>query len=178
MWLNESFDDAELGFKDYIIYRTDRKYSSVVKRGGGVLVAVKKSINSCLISKYDDDYESLIVKLCCNNNNNTKKDMLSVCSYLVKENGIDPYKKHCRVLDIIFTDINDDIIIIGDYNFNDVIWKSETSKFCINGYHRPEFRNIINTFNNLMQYNKDYYQYFSGINNRIYPLDFCFSVML
>ena len=65
-WLNDSFDDEELGFKDYIIYRSDRKYTSVVKRGGGVLVAVKKSINSCLISKYNDDYESLIVKLCCN----------------------------------------------------------------------------------------------------------------
>ena len=40
-----------------------------------------------------------------------------VCSYLVKENGIEPYKKHCKVLDSLFTDINNDLIIIGDYNF-------------------------------------------------------------
>ena len=42
-WLKESVSDSEILNSDYILYRNDR----TVRRGGGVLLAVKITFGSC-----------------------------------------------------------------------------------------------------------------------------------
>lgn len=47
MCLNDDFIDHELGFNQYNIFRCDKNIkTSTFSRGGGVLVAVNKNLNS------------------------------------------------------------------------------------------------------------------------------------
>lgn len=55
-WLTESINDAELGFDDFIVYRCDRdSITNTATRGGGVLVAVRKSFSSHKIFIVDNN---------------------------------------------------------------------------------------------------------------------------
>lgn len=50
-WLSPSISNSELDFNNYIIYRCDRSpLTSVYKRGGGVLVAVRSHLNSKMLN--------------------------------------------------------------------------------------------------------------------------------
>ena len=46
-WLNDSHFDGELGLKNYTVFRKDRSAeSSIHRRGGGVMMAVKKNFSA------------------------------------------------------------------------------------------------------------------------------------
>lgn len=50
-WLNENFRLSELGLCDYRVYRYDRNIStSPLSRGGGFLIAIRKSLSSKTIN--------------------------------------------------------------------------------------------------------------------------------
>lgn len=63
-WLCDGIVDAELGLRDYIIYRCDRNiHTSEHTRGGGVLIAVKNSFFSRPIDTSDSNVEQLFIVL-------------------------------------------------------------------------------------------------------------------
>ena len=45
-WLNSNITDGEFFSDDYIVYRKDRKATVKNKRGGGILLELKKNIPS------------------------------------------------------------------------------------------------------------------------------------
>lgn len=50
-WLNNDFNDVVLGLVDFNLFRID-KFSNVCVRGGGVLLATRKSLN-CKLLNFD-----------------------------------------------------------------------------------------------------------------------------
>ena len=64
-------------------------------------------------------------------------------------------------------------MITGDYNLNDVNWDNDDQSFSINGYHRPDFKQVIYRLNNLVQY-LNFKQKFNNIYSKSYSLDLCF----
>lgn len=64
-WLNKTFFDAELMCDDWVIYRTDRDYDGLgLTRGGGVLIAIHKSIASSNVNiVFDKSLEQTWAKI-------------------------------------------------------------------------------------------------------------------
>lgn len=63
-WLTEDISNLELGMNDFDIYRKDRNAStSSASRGGGVLIAVKRTLSSRLLLTACDDIEAVFVLL-------------------------------------------------------------------------------------------------------------------
>lgn len=68
-WLNESVMDAEILNDNYVIYRRDRCTSDSSKHeGGGVLIAVLKSLNSTRKFELESLHEDIWVQISSNNN--------------------------------------------------------------------------------------------------------------
>lgn len=61
-WLNDNIHSSELGLYDYIIYRYDRNgKTSSSSRGGGVLIAIHKSLPSKPLIVENNNLEILFV---------------------------------------------------------------------------------------------------------------------
>ena len=63
-WSKEDIADGELGLSDFHIFWKDRKLSKHVTRGGGILVAVKKSLGCYKCSfglDIDDDLDQIFM---------------------------------------------------------------------------------------------------------------------
>ena len=64
-WLYDGISDPELGSTVYIVYRCDRlSKTSVYERGGGVLIAISKHLDSSYIDISNTSLEQLYVKIC------------------------------------------------------------------------------------------------------------------
>ncbi|KAH1016148.1 hypothetical protein HUJ04_007418 [Dendroctonus ponderosae] len=108
-WLNEDFSHSELNLNNYNIYRTDRNSStSKHKRGGGVLIAVRKDIGSSLVQLSGINVEQFLI----------------VTAYLPPGCSSDVFNQHCTAIDNILDQQKNDIITIicGDYNLPNVQW--------------------------------------------------------
>lgn len=122
-WLPESVSDSELGLHDFSIYRCDRDYDNRKdSKGGGVLIAVRKSIKSSLIcSDNKNKFESLFVKIwLCN------KPILLNISYIQPQSNLETYE---NLLTFIESTLHKDrkrsrILITGDFNLPTVAWSS------------------------------------------------------
>ena len=71
-WLNYKIDDQELGLNNYYVYRRDRKLKNdKIVKGGGVLIAIAKSLKSSAISNIQTSntvIDELYVKVKLKNN--------------------------------------------------------------------------------------------------------------
>ena len=101
--------DGEILPAGYVLYRKDRP-----SRGGGVLIAVKESLFSCIIQS-PPDLEIVTVKIGQGNNN------VICCVYIPPE-----YSFSCVSHVVQFhTDLTSSFckcVIIGDFNFPDIDW--------------------------------------------------------
>ena len=63
-WLTSGISSCELGLGNYAVYTCDRSScTSSFLRGGGVLIAVKKTIPSCPITVSCTDIEQVFVRV-------------------------------------------------------------------------------------------------------------------
>ena len=53
------------------------------------------------------------------------------------------------------------------------MWDTDDLTFSVNGYHRPDFKQVIDRLNNIVQY-LNFKQKFYNVNSKNYPLDLCF----
>ena len=139
-WLDEKVSNTELLFYDmYEIYRRDRKTDT---RGGGVIILVKKDIESALLEE-GKDHESIYCRIGqsrqrniigaiyrppgCNNKENT-----SICTGLMKIKG---RFKNCK------------LSIGGDFNLPDIDWSNNN----VLGTQNPKQLNdaFLDTFSDL-----------------------------
>ena len=119
-WLNSTFLDSELT-TDYTLYRCDRcSTGNVLRRGGGVLIAVKKTLNSCLITPYaDSDLEQIFVRIKLHNS------LLFIGAiYLPPNTNAERYQKHVECIEKVCDSAgeNDKIVVVGDYNLPRIEW--------------------------------------------------------
>ena len=108
-WLSDYICDGEILPAGYILYRKDRH-----SRGGGVLIAVKESLFSCIIQS-PPDLEIVTVKLGQGNNN------VICCVYIPPECSFS-YVSHVVQFLTDLTSSFCKCVIIGDFNFPDIDW--------------------------------------------------------
>lgn len=119
-WLQKVVKNAELS-SDYNIYRCDRSdATSHLRRGGGTLIAVKKTITSVAVRLEDcDSLEQVTVKLLL------PTKTVYVCGiYLRPNSDSGRYIAHSNcVHEIVSKASNDDsVLLLGDYNLPRLIW--------------------------------------------------------
>lgn len=171
-WLCDGIVDAELGLRDYIIYRCDRNiHTSEYTRGGGVLIAVKSSFFSRLIDTSDSSVEQLFIVLHAGSSR-----IVIGAVYIPPGASVDIYEAHCRsVIDIwsVYTDAN--FVIAGDYNLPNTSWKHDGRVQCCHrasGNLSQQAELIRDNFNML-----NFRQFNEIVNSTGYSLDLVFASM-
>jgi Reverse transcriptase (RNA-dependent DNA polymerase) len=123
--LNDSFYNGEIFDDRYIVFRRDRNENTSAKKdGGGVLIAVMKKLNVCEVDVlHNECLEHVWLKIAF-----SKKNLYLCAIYLAPDVDIACYKMHVEdvkfVSDLI--DINDDLIVCGDYNLSEVQWNLDS----------------------------------------------------
>lgn len=110
-WLNGSVHDSELFSGNFIVYRHDRDMLNSSKSdGGGVLIAVRKNLNSQLVSiPNSQSIESICVKLSSINNN-----IYLYCLYIPPNSSEICFKNHIAALNFLSNILTDtDNILIN-----------------------------------------------------------------
>lgn len=138
--LTEGFNDAELFDDRYDVYRQDR---SDGRRGGGVLIASKKSFNmQCIPINCDNfAFECLLVKI------KVKKRLFYLCCVYIPPNvNIEQYCQFFNMFESIL-DKEVDIFIVGDFNL---------PCYEVGGCNKSNLLNNFLYLNNLVQCNTIY----------------------
>nr|CAI5846351.1 unnamed protein product [Callosobruchus analis] len=118
-WLNRDFFDGELGLKNYDIFRTDRDNTSSTKiRGGGVMIAVKKSLAGKHVVVPDNDLEQVFIQV-----KSSFGHILFGAVYIPPSSDTDVYVRCTSSVDYILNEYtNSRLCLLGDFNIPDAIW--------------------------------------------------------
>ena len=136
-WLNKDITNAELDLGEYEIFRKDR----VNRKGGGVLLAVKKDLKSEEIKVSNrDDTETVYCKIKLNNNT-----LIVGSVYRPPNSNADVSHKITQQLHEIHNQNKNALFwIAGDFNLPDVDWDTNSSH-CTN----PINTQVIDTMDTL-----------------------------
>lgn len=124
-WLDDSVNDGELFDSRYIIYRRDRASTPLgSKKGGGVLIAVSRAIDSTRVTKWESDAEDLWVKL----KTDSGKGNLYICAaYLPPPVQHGPLNLILDNVDAVIESTGGDVIIAGDFNLGSIDWSTDNT---------------------------------------------------
>ncbi|KAJ8727332.1 hypothetical protein PYW07_001451 [Mythimna separata] len=124
-WLDDSVNDGELFDSRYIIYRRDRASTPLgSKKGGGVLIAVSRAMDSTRVSKWESDAEDLWVKL----KTEGRKGNVYICAaYLPPPVQQAPLNSILDNVDAVIEATGGDVIIAGDFNLGFIDWSTDNS---------------------------------------------------
>lgn len=139
-WLNDSVNDDEILPSDYNIIRKDRPSN---KRGGGVLLALRKGIecNRVTSAIWSDRLEIVAVEL---ETRGPKKCLMCVCYRPPNCDLVEWLSLFESFLQV--AENYEKIIITGDFNFPELNWNSDaTSSQTVSG-SSVEFRDLIYDF--------------------------------
>ncbi|GBN78909.1 hypothetical protein AVEN_101668-1, partial [Araneus ventricosus] len=151
-WLCDDIDSLELFDERYLVFRRDRGSSSdSCRRGGGVLIAVKKCFNPCILDLPGSDLEAvwLSIKL------NHRQKMLVCVVYFPPSSRADTYVEFFDCFENF--GFFDNILICGDFNLpiyddfgnNKNPLVIELSNF-VNLYNLAQFNNTFNCNNKFL----------------------------
>lgn len=172
-WLRPGILDSEIVDCDhYLIYRRDRDLSNSIKKdGGGVLVAIKKSIPASRLAHLElPNLEELIITIPLEN------DTLFISAiYIPPKSSRDTYTDFYNHLEYITTNNNiGNICVIGDFNLPQLNWQAAEANININiDISQPldeTCKQLANTmsFLNAHQYNSHY-----NCNHKLLDLLIC-----
>ena len=151
-WLFDEISNEELQLSNYNIYRTDRDLKRTMKsRGGGVMVAVNKSLNSSEVY-LGTSVESVYVKV-----NTGDLNLIVGGVYIPPASDLNTYNTHCSELETIYSQFSDfSFIIAGDYNLAHLVWENNKVNLDLLG-NSKDYYDVINatySFLNLLQVNE------------------------
>lgn len=156
-WLNNDFYDNEFfNPKLYNVYRKDRNYVKMdCKKGGGVLIAVKKQLKSyiCSCVTINDMLDQLFVAI------PTTSGLLCLCvSYIPPRSPAELYSHHVNNIMQTFEKmvLSTRFVIFGDFNLPDLVWiNSGNNILTPSNVNKEHEINLIDTFLdiNLIQIN-------------------------
>ncbi|XP_058456564.1 uncharacterized protein LOC131433962 [Malaya genurostris] len=125
----ETSDDSQIPCirditENYCLYRCDRSpCTSTLQRGGGVLVGVKKELNSISVTANNSQQlEQVTVRI------KLKSASLWICTiYLPPNSNVALYEAHSSCIQDIFEHAaeSDFIVVMGDYNLPHLDWQFE-----------------------------------------------------
>ena len=132
-WFNDNISNSEVLNQNYIIYRRDRVVNCQ-KRGGGILLAVKKCHRSSLILTHDF---SEIISVLIN-------DILFILSYRPPGSDVKEYVSNLNDVYMSAQSTYENICILGDFNFPDLKWDASIYNHVHND--NAVFVDFINTY--------------------------------
>ena len=112
-WLSDSIYDGEILPVGYVLYRKDRP-----SRGGGVQIAIRESLFSCLIPS-PPELEVVCVKIGQSNNS------IICCIYMPPESSLSYVSSVVHFLTELSSSFSK-CIFVGDFNFPDIDWSALT----------------------------------------------------
>ncbi|XP_067629544.1 uncharacterized protein [Eurosta solidaginis] len=132
-WLNEGFFDEEyFDPKLFLTFRKDRDFANTgQKKGGGVLIAVNRSLHSLKFQLHNQD--TLLDQLCVCVSSSSGSTFIC-CSYIPPNSGDCLYNGHVEnIVNLCETHTDANFCILGDFNLPDIVW----SDFQYNGILTP-----------------------------------------
>lgn len=133
-WLVDGITDTELFGDQYMVWRRDRDYCLTGQtRGGGVLIAVRKSISAIPQPLFHSSAEDLWVTFNLRQPNNKNNFKLHVCAiYLCKQNqGYSFTDQLSNFLSNLHKSVlsnpNDKYLIVGDFNLSGILWQLDNN---------------------------------------------------
>jgi len=121
-WLNDSFNNNELGMFNYNIYRCNRSLlTSNSNRGGGVIIAIRKDFQSFLIPSPNLSLEQLFVSLTFD-----FKTYIIGAVYLPPSSSPIIYENYSKSIDLIIDNFpRSTYIICGNFNLPEITWSND-----------------------------------------------------
>jgi len=121
-WLNNNFNDNELGLYNYNIFRCDRcNNTSVFSRGGGVLIGIHKDYLASLISVPDFNVEHVFVRFQVGHSSFVLGGV-----YFPPNSSPILYESHINSIDYINKNYPAHAFILcGEYNFPEISWDTD-----------------------------------------------------
>lgn len=119
-WLDNNVFSSELFCDDFFVYRFDRSSNTSKKtRGGGVLIAIKKTHPSYEIKLKYPSVEMVCAKLQINSN---WTYLFNV--YIPPDDSIESYNTCLLNIENVVINANskDQFVIMGDFNLPDILW--------------------------------------------------------
>lgn len=126
-WLNSEILSTEFFNDNYVVYRCDRSnLNSIKSTGGGVLVAVHKSIKSLETICYHINIECVAVKLIW-----PRKNLYIYAAYIPPGSSGNVYTLHCENIYSFISNIsiNDLACVLGDFNLPNIDWRDDDDNF-------------------------------------------------
>lgn len=120
-WLTGDIDSAELQMLDYNIYRRDRSpETSTYSRGGGVLIAVRKTLTSTVLAA-SKNIEHLFVKIDIDNSK-----FIFATAYFPPRSAPDKYMEFTETVDRLSEEFAEySLCILGDFNLPYCRWSND-----------------------------------------------------
>lgn len=174
-WLWEGIRTEELFSDAFTVWRRDRDYGRLgQKRGGGVLIAVRRDLAAFARPEWHSTAEDLWITVKFRSNINTPPVYLHIgCLYLISQNLGLPLTAQLenfsdKVLSISAEHINDKFLILGDFNQSSITWTVSSDHThlvpTINGADCDHFEILdLMNLNNLDQFNLVPNMYDGGI---------------
>jgi len=166
-WLYPSISNSELGFYGYQLYRLDRNYNNnLCTRGGGVLIAVRSTYQTVLISTNISTVEHVFIHI-----TDPSINIIVGAVYIPPNTPLQLYESHADIVDVIFSKYtNSKFLLCGDYNFPGVDWSSDELGLIASGDLNPTSHAIIDSFSY-----HNFFQLNSNLNSFGRILDLVFS---
>ena len=101
-WLNKDYSDNELYLTGYDTFRFDcDNVDCIKKRGGGVLIAVKKELKAKKVIVPINRVEQIFISI-------NLGDQIIVCGavYIPPLSGIDVYVEQCNTVEEVFSQLD------------------------------------------------------------------------
>ncbi|XP_050516568.1 uncharacterized protein LOC126891435 [Diabrotica virgifera virgifera] len=169
-WLNSDYSDAEVGVPEYDIYRCDREVglNTLKTRGGGVLIAAKKSlsIQKIIVPLVDSDIYQLYLTFKIKTQN-----FVIGCVYIPSPSPSQSYLRHCESVEYVYNNFSDSLFVLaGDYNLPQAKWGNDELGLTVTGTENESVSIVANcfSFHNFFQRNEI-------LNNNGVSLDLVFS---
>lgn len=121
-WLKPDVSDNEIFNDSWIVYRCDRASTTIQKNeGGGVLIAVSKSLSSSLIPTSCVGVEQLWVKISFGGSS-----LLLGGVYLPPDALTERYSEFMEEARVMCETIEcDSVMVMGDFNLPDISWSTD-----------------------------------------------------
>lgn len=170
-WLNSDFNDAEFfDTRMFNVFRKDRDgLKTGCTRGGGVLIAVKKSFKSILMDLPNSD--TLIDQLCIRLEG-LSGVLICIVSYIPPNSNASLYEAHIQnIAECVPKNDCDGCVVLGDFNLGKIVWSTfpDSNVLYANNVNSPFEMNFIDTMCSL---DLDQVNFFYNSLNKILDLAF------